>query len=83
MTRKVKPANLAKATGAGSRAVCRNRKPLQSPAENSAVTTLPKIPTSTLKGMVRPLKRTVSIAEMDDAIERGVCEKYRRSQHAD
>ena len=41
---------------------------------------LPKIPTRRLKGSVPKLARTVSLTEIDQAIEAGATERFRRKK---
>jgi hypothetical protein len=74
MARKVKRNKLAEATEAGSRNISRHQKTLE-PLNNRVA--LPKIPTSALKGMIRPPRRKVSLADMDEAIANAIIEEYR------
>ena len=41
---------------------------------------LPKIPTARLKGSVPRLERPVSLKQMDDAIEAGATQRFRRKK---
>ena len=74
MARKIKRNIVAKAANAGTRIKNGEQEALERANDR---TTLPKIPTGALKGTICPPKRRVSIADMDEAIVRGVIEEYR------
>ena len=45
---------------------------------DGTVVLLPKLPASALRGIVKPLRRPVSIAEMDEAAATGAADKLTR-----